>query len=698
MDLDASVKEKIVVHAGGTIRIIAYVSGKPAPQITWCRDDGEVPKEAAVEQTGISNSLVIKNCRRQHQGIYTLSAKNEGGERRKAVIVECFFFNVLSTNLMTEPPELILDAGMTREVKAMAGTHITLMATIKGAPFPKVIWKKNDADVPTRADIETNQSGTKLEMRFCNRDDCGDYTLTVENPAGSKTVTCTVLVLGKRYVTFRERPTASELPAIMRGIPVPTAKWSIEGEEITSEGNIKIDTDNFSTILSINECTRTHTGTYLLTVSNAAGSKTVGLNVTVLDVPAAPIGPVNILEVTPDSMTIEWRPPKEDGGSPITNYIVDKRESNKETWGGVSSGSLGTELKITRLQRGAEYVVRIRAENKMGVGAPLESKPTVAEHSFMPPSPPGKPQSYDLSEDSVTVGWTMPLADGGSQITGYLIERRHKGGKWIRVNRIPCKDLRYRVLGLFEGNEYEFRVFAENIAGYSGPSPISDPCKPCRPITVPRPPINPKIKDYSKTTADLVWTKPSKDGGSPILGYTVEMRKGDAEEWKKVNLDDFIKLCAYQVKGLEEGVAYKFRVYASNMVGDGEAKEIPDSIVAQDILIPPEIEMDAACRDKDEMTVVWAPPENDGGKSITGYILERKEKRAVRWVACTKSPISERRMKVTNLIPNHEYQFRVKAENEVGLGDPSKACRPVAAKDPIGEFTLNGMARFTDAL
>lgn len=91
------------------------------------------------------------------------------------------------------------------------------------------------------------------------------------------------------------------------------------------------------------------------------------------------------------------------------------------------------------------------------------------------------------------------------------------------------------------------------------------------------------------------------------------------------------------------------------------------------------------------MTVVWAPPENDGGKSITGYILERKEKRAVRWVPCTKSPISERRMKVTNLIPNHEYQFRVKAENEVGLGEPSKPCRPVAAKDPIGEivFTLS---------
>lgn len=101
---------------------------------------------------------------------------------------------------------------------------------------------------------------------------------------------------------------------------------------------------------------------------------------------------------------------------------------------------------------------------------------------------------------------------------------------------------------------------------------------------------------------------------------------------------------------------------------------------------------------KDEMTVVWAPPENDGGKSITGYILERKEKRAVRWVPCNKSPISERRMKVSNLIPNHEYQFRVKAENEVGLGEPSKPCRPIAAKDPIGEIAASVFSRLINIL
>lgn len=94
---------------------------------------------------------------------------------------------------------------MPRELKAMAGTHIKIVAGIKGMPLPKVTWKKNDVDVPPRAEIETSVVKSKLEMRYCNRGDCGDYTLTVENPAGSKTATCTVLVLGNYFISYNSR-------------------------------------------------------------------------------------------------------------------------------------------------------------------------------------------------------------------------------------------------------------------------------------------------------------------------------------------------------------------------------------------------------------------------------------------------------------------------------------------------------------
>lgn len=88
INLDVSVRDRIVVHAGGVIRIIAYVSGKPAPTVTWSRDDQALPEEAKIEETAISSSLVIKNCKRSHQGVYTLLAKNAGGERKKTIIVD----------------------------------------------------------------------------------------------------------------------------------------------------------------------------------------------------------------------------------------------------------------------------------------------------------------------------------------------------------------------------------------------------------------------------------------------------------------------------------------------------------------------------------------------------------------------------------------------------------------------------------
>lgn len=96
VDLDASVKGRMVVHAGGVIRIIAYVSGQPSPEVTWNRDGAALPPEAKVETTAISSSLVIKACSRRHLGVYMLTAKNAGGEKKKTVTVE-----VLGKNCQT---------------------------------------------------------------------------------------------------------------------------------------------------------------------------------------------------------------------------------------------------------------------------------------------------------------------------------------------------------------------------------------------------------------------------------------------------------------------------------------------------------------------------------------------------------------------------------------------------------------------
>lgn len=87
---------------------------------------------------------------------------------------------------------------------------------------------------------------------------------------------------------------------------------------------------------------------------------------------------------------------------------------------------------------------------------------------------------------------------------------------------------------------------------------------------------------------------------------------------------------------------------------------------------------------KDSALVTWNKP-NDGGKPITNYILEKRETMSKRWVRVTKEPIHPyTKFRVPDLLEGCQYEFRVSAENEIGIGDPSPPSKPVFARDPIG--------------
>jgi hypothetical protein len=42
------------------------------------------------------------------------------------------------------------------------------------------------------------------------------------------------------------------------------------------------------------------------------------------DKPLPPQGPLDVSDITPETCSLSWKPPTDDGGSPITNYIVEK--------------------------------------------------------------------------------------------------------------------------------------------------------------------------------------------------------------------------------------------------------------------------------------------------------------------------------------------------------------------------------------
>ena len=99
------------------------------------------------------------------------------------------------------------------------------------------------------------------------------------------------------------------------------------------------------------------------------------------------------------------------------------------------------------------------------------------------PGQPGMPQVADIKNDAVTLTWRAPTEDGGSAITGYVIEYRIEGGfKWLLANDTETvTQTKYTVKRLKENMEYEFRVAAVNKAG------VGDYAQCATPITVREP-------------------------------------------------------------------------------------------------------------------------------------------------------------------------------------------------------------------
>lgn len=89
------------------------------------------------------------------------------------------------------------------------------------------------------------------------------------------------------------------------------------------------------------------------------------------------------------------------------------------------------------------------------------------------------------------------------------------------------------------------------------------------------------------------------------------------------------------------------------------------------------------------MTVNWDEPKYDGGSSITGYIIEKKETTSKRWTRVTRDPVRAlplgNNWDVTGLLDGAMYQFRVSAVNAAGCGLPSVPSDPILCRDPISK-------------
>jgi len=88
--------------------------------------------------------------------------------------------------------------------------------------------------------------------------------------------------------------------------------------------------------------------------------------------PSAPQEPLEVSGLTDTSLVLGWKPPEDDGGSPLTEYLVERRETSKKAWQKVGTNDgKSTNFEVNGLKKGSSYSFRITAKNEFGYGPPF---------------------------------------------------------------------------------------------------------------------------------------------------------------------------------------------------------------------------------------------------------------------------------------------------------------------------------------
>ena len=274
------------------------------------------------------------------------------------------------------------------------------------------------------------------------------------------------------------------------------------------------------------------------------------------------------------TISLAWASPKDDGGSPVTGYYVERRESAKLDW-----TPEGETTDVTLTSRGlremTSYLYRVCAINAIGRGAFAEmTEPVTAKCPHNPPGPPQNAQTSNLTKTSLTLTWEPPLDDGGAPVLGYHIERRFGDSpRWLQINRERVTSLMYDATDLVDEYSYEFRVLAVNKVNVGEPSEPTEPVVPKDPyskykmfrkyhsklvsvkiffffifLAVPEAPGVPECSNVTGSSVNITWSPPNNDGGAPVTSYVMQLRKDTDSDWSSAT-DVTIEKNEFKMRG-----------------------------------------------------------------------------------------------------------------------------------------------------
>jgi len=258
----------------------------------------------------------------------------------------------------------------------------------------------------------------------------------------------------------------------------------VTGDSTTWE-NVTSNTNSNATLYSDTKLEHDTTYTYRVSAINQMGTSYQSNTTFATTFNTVPQPPTNLsaTAISSSQINLSWTAPSNNGGSAITGYKIERSTDGGSTWS--ISNTASTTYSDTGLVHSTTYTYRVSAINQVGSSQPSN---TVSATTFntVPTPPAGLKATAQLLQ--IDLSWNAPSDDGGTPVTGYMIERStDNGNTWsVTVASTGNAGTTYSDTSVLPLTTYTYRVSAINDVGTSDPSNTASATTPTvGPVTPP---------------------------------------------------------------------------------------------------------------------------------------------------------------------------------------------------------------------
>ncbi|XP_032295839.1 protein sidekick isoform X5 [Drosophila virilis] len=687
---------------GGQVMLPCDVVGDPTPHVQWFRN--AEPIEAHLQTGGYTlkadNTLIIKKLTLEDEGMFQCLASNEAGEKSAYT-----WLRVKTTApVMEQPPQ---------NVTALDGKDATISCRAVGAPNPNITWIYNETQlVELSSRVQILESGDLLISNI-RASDAGLYICVRANEAGT--------VKGEAYLGVLVRTQIIQPPVdttVLLGLTatlqckvssdpsVPfNIDWYREGHPapISNSQRIGVQGDGQ---LEIQAVRASDVGSYACVVTSPGGNETRAARLSVIELPFPPsnVKVERLAEPRQRSINVSWTPGF-DGNSPISKFIIQRREVSKleksddpvpellRNWITELSNVSADQrwILLEHLKAATVYQFRVSAVNRVGEGSPSEPSNVVElpQEAFpyyrAPSGPPVGFVGSARSMSEIMTQWQPPLEEHrNGHILGYILRYRLYGYNnvpWTYQNITNEVQRSFLIKELITWKDYVVQIAAYNEMGVGI---YTEGAKIKTKEGVPEaPPTNLRVVALNSTAAKISWKPPNPQQINGInQGYKIQAwqqhhidgEPRDVEKRMMTVPPSLIDPLAEQtaiLNGLDKYAKYNISVLCFTDPGDGIISQKVPVMTKEDV--PDEITAlhfdDVSDR---AVTVLWAPPRHANGL-LTGYTVRYQVRDRPETMKSINLTAEDTQLTVNQLQATTHYWFEICAWTRIGSGAPKTA-------------------------